>query len=437
MHLPVVAIVGRPNVGKSTLFNRLLQRRLAIVDDQPGVTRDRLNMEAEWLGRRFMLIDTGGLVPEAEDRMERIIKVQVEIALEEADLIVFVAEAHTGPTPQDREIADILQRVEKPVILVINKVDNDTLEADANEFYELGMGVPCPVSALGGRNTGDLLDLVVAGLPAKNPSKDDADILKIAIVGKPNVGKSSLLNALTGENRVIVDNAPGTTRDSIDTEIRYKGERIIITDTAGIRRKRKMDSGVEYYSSLRALKSISRCDVALILINAREMVCRQDQLIINAIIEAGKGIILLVNQWDLIEKDNETHKEFTADIRDKLGRLHYIPIEYISATKGLRIHRPLEIAKAIKAKRQMQYKTAALNKLLEEICALRNLFTVHGKAIKVNYMTQVGNEPPCFLLFTNYPRDMRESDKRFFERNIRRKFDFEGTPIILVWRQKN
>jgi len=438
MKKPLVAIIGRPNVGKSTLFNRLVSKRVAIVDDKPGVTRDRLYADAEWLQYKFLLVDTGGLVPDSDDWMEQNINIQVEVAVTEADIILFVVDARAGLATLDEEISVQLQKVEKPIILVINKADSDSLELSGNDFYQLGMGDPFAISAMEGRNIGDLLDKITGHFKTLSNRDLFPDAIKIALVGKPNVGKSSLLNALMGEERVIVDAKAGTTRDSIDTHFTYYKQNFIITDTAGMRNKSRIDEDVEFFSSVRSLRSIKRCDVAVVLTDAKEGLTRQDLRVMEVVIEAGKGVMLCINKWDLVkDKNYETHKNHLKEIKDKLGKYYYIPIEFISVKERQRIINPIKQAIEIYKRRSTTIITSRINKVLEKMCSKRSFFTSQGKEIKINYTTQVSNDPPTFVLFTNQPKGIKEVQKKFIIRNIREAFDFTGTPIRLLLREKH
>jgi GTP-binding protein len=435
MKKPIVAIVGRPNVGKSTLFNRLISRRLAIVDDRPGVTRDRLYADTEWQHRRFILIDTGGLVPETKDSMERVIKQQVQIAVEEADAIIFMVDCQIGLVAEDQSVARALKKAGKPMVLVVNKADNDKWEMSVAEFYRLGLGDPFPVSAMEGRNTGDLLDAVVKLLPPTPQTEETDDLaIKLAIVGKPNVGKSSLVNALLGKERMIVDSVSGTTRDAIDTHFRYQNREYIITDTAGIRRRSKINDSIEYYSVIRAMGTIARCDVALVLIDAREGLTTQDLRIMEQVEEAEKGCILLVNKWDLLAKDHKTYDAYQKALRQKLGRWYYIPVEFISVLERLRVIEPLDLAAQIKDAREKTIKTTQLNDFLECLAREKTLYTKQGKQIKFYYATQAGTSPPTFIIFTNSGGEITTVQHRFVEKHFRERFEFPGTPIRLWFR---
>lgn len=432
----LVAIVGRPNVGKSTLFNRLVGQRQAIVEDTPGVTRDRIYGYSEWNGKRFMLVDTGGFIPGSEDVMERSVREQAMIAIEEADVILFVCDGRDGVTSFDMDIANILRSSDKPVMLIVNKCDNSIQMANSYEFYSLGLGEPFAISALSGFNTGDFLDLVAENLQDENIEVSDTR-LKIALVGRPNVGKSSLSNALLGKDRSIVTDIPGTTRDSIDSVVKYYGEEIVLVDTAGLRKRSHINENVEMYSTMRTMRAIERCDVGVVLIDATRGLEDQDKKIINLVSDARKGIIIAVNKWDLIEKDHKTADEFTNIIRNELRTFDYVPIVYISALTKQRITKIIEIAKEIDARRKTRIKTSELNATLLPFFEKTPPPAVKGLDLRINYVTQVGTEPPVFAFFLNHPHLLPDSYKRFMERIVRENFNFDGTPISFVFRRKN
>ncbi|MEJ5244314.1 MAG: ribosome biogenesis GTPase Der [Bacteroidota bacterium] len=432
----LVAIVGRPNVGKSTLFNRLVGQRQAIVEDTPGVTRDRIYGYSEWNGKRFMLVDTGGFIPGSEDVMERSVREQAMIAIEEADVILFVCDGRDGVTSFDMDIANILRSSDKPVVLIVNKCDNSIQMANSYEFYSLGLGEPFAISALSGFNTGDFLDLVAENLQDENIEEADTR-LKIALIGRPNVGKSSLSNALLGKDRSIVTDIPGTTRDSIDSVVKYYGEEIVLVDTAGLRKRSHINENVEMYSTMRTMRAIERCDVGVVLIDATRGLEDQDKKIINLVSDARKGIIIAVNKWDLIEKDHKTADEFTNIIRNELRTFDYVPIVYISALTKQRITKIIEIAKEIDNRRKTRIKTSELNATLLPFFEKTPPPAVKGFDLRINYVTQVGTEPPVFAFFLNHPHLLPDSYKRFMERILRENFNFDGTPISFVFRRKN
>lgn len=433
----LVAIVGRPNVGKSTLFNRIIRRKEAIVEDTPGVTRDRIYGEADWNGKQFFLIDTGGFIPGSEDKIERAIREQAYIAINDADVILFVVDVRDGITPFDRDIATILRQSKKPVVLVVNKCDNPKLDLQSYEFHELGLGEPHAISAIGGRNTGDFLDEAVSHLKETSASDDNDERLKIAIVGRPNVGKSSICNALLGQERSIVTNIAGTTRDSIDSTLKYYGEEMVLIDTAGLRRKSNIKESVEFYSTIRTARAIERCDVAIVLLDATLGLEDQDKKIINQVTEKGRGIIIAVNKWDLMEKETNTAAQFTKKIHELMKTHSYIPVQYVSALTKQRITKLPELAKKIHSKRNHRISTSKLNKEFLPVLEKTPPPSVQGRDLRINYITQVNINPPVFAFFCNHPQYIPESYKRFIENSMRQIYDFEGTPISFVFRRKN
>ena len=448
MSKPIVALVGRPNVGKSTLFNRLVGERLAIVDDTPGTTRDRLYAESEWNGRTFGVIDTGGIDPThggkaplsigSADFIEEI-KFQALIAAEDADAILFITDGGAGVTPPDREVAEILRRHQKknpdgsfrpPIFVVVNKCENLERRDSAAEFYELGLGEPHAISALHGTDTGDLLDLLVASFPEAEPEEDET--IKIAIVGKPNAGKSSLLNKLAGKERSIVSPIPGTTRDAVDTQIQYEGMTLTLIDTAGIRRRGKIEHGVEQYSVLRSFKAIERADVVLLMIDATTGITAQDAHIAGFVLDEWKSCIVLVNKWDVIEKDNETMEQFTRQIRGDLNFMDYVPLLFISAKTGQRVHEVMPLALRVQEERLVRLTTSKINKILVEAQDAQSAPTHAGRQLKIFYGTQVRSEPPTFMIYVNDPKLMHFSYMRFLENRMRDEYGFVGTPIRIV-----
>jgi GTPase len=436
MKLPLVVIVGRPNVGKSTLFNRLVGKRDAIIHDQSGVTRDRNYGEAEWAGKIYRLIDTGGYVPNSTELFEKAIREQVDIAITEADVILFVVDVRTGINPMDEEIVKMLRTSNRSFYLIVNKVDSDNFEAAASEFYTLGVKELYGISALAGRNVGDFLDELTAGFPNATEVEEDKR-LKIAIVGRPNVGKSSLTNALLGYDRSIVTEIPGTTRDSIDSVLKYYGEEIILIDTAGLRKKKRVEESIEFYSTLRTLKAIGECDVAVIMIDAKEGLEKQDQKIIDEAVRWRKAIIIAINKWDLIEKETNTSKEFEDTIRLKIGSIDYAPIIFISALTKQRIFKLIDLCKNLNAERKKKIPTSELNEvMLEEIQQTPPPATHTGKEVRIKYITQVGEHYPIFLFFTNFPKQVPDHYRRFLERKIREHFGFEGIPITISFKEK-
>ena len=432
----LVAIVGRPNVGKSTLFNRIIEQKEAIVADKPGVTRDRIYGEADWNGKNFFLIDTGGFIPGSEDKIERAIREQANIAIEEADVVIFLVDGKEGITPFDRDIATILRHSKTHIVLVVNKCDNANLDLNSYEFHELGLGEPYPVSALGGRNTGDFLDDVTAHLKDEGNDEEDERI-KIAVVGRPNVGKSSICNTLLGQDRMIVTDIAGTTRDSIDSVMKYYGEEFVLIDTAGLRRRSNIKENVEFYSTLRSMRAIERCDVAVVVLDAALGLEDQDKKIINKVAEKRKGIIIAVNKWDLIEKDTNTSSEFTRKIREDMKTFSYVPIVYMSALTKQRITRIPEIVKKIQENRKKRISTAKLNRELLAILQKTPPPSVQGRDLRINYITQVNTEPPVFAFFCNHPNYIPESYKRFVENSLRKLYDLSGVPVSFIFRKKN
>ncbi|MBA4250186.1 MAG: ribosome biogenesis GTPase Der [Chlorobiaceae bacterium] len=436
MKTPLVVIVGRPNVGKSTLFNRLIGHKEAIVDDQSGVTRDRNYGEADWNNKKYRLIDTGGYVPNSKELFETAIREQVDLAIEEADVILFVVDSRAGITPVDVAIAKKLRNSNKKFFLLANKIDSHNTDQLVYEFHSLGVGEPFAVSGMVGRGLGDFLDLLTGEFP-EITNYDEDKRLKIAIVGRPNVGKSSLTNALLGYDRSIVTDIPGTTRDSVDSVLRYHGEEIILIDTAGLRKKSKIDGGIEFYSTVRTLRAIGECDVAIILLDSILGLENQDQKIIDEAVQRRKGIILAVNKWDLVDKDTHTAKIYTDQLNSKLGNLDYLPITFVSALTKQRIFKLIEQAKEIEAERKKRIPTSELNEFLqEEISKLPPPSTHTGREVKIKYMTQVGEKYPVFLFFTNYPKSVNDNYKRYLEKAIRKRFGYFGVPFTMSFKEK-
>ena len=436
MKLPLVAIVGRPNVGKSTLFNRLIGKREAIVDDESGVTRDRNYGECDWTGKRFRIIDTGGYVPESSDLFETAIREQVEVAVAEADSIIFLVDVKNGVNPIDKVIVDLLRQSGKKYFLVVNKVDAQVHAAGASEFYSLGVDMVYDISALSGRRTGDLLDDITKDFPTDDLIEDDRR-LKIAVVGRPNVGKSSLTNALLGQDRSIVTDIPGTTRDSLDSILKYYGEEIVLIDTAGLRKKKKVEESIEFFSNIRTFKAISESDVTVLMLDAKTGFEKQDQKIIDEVVRWRKGLIIAVNKWDLIEKETNTAKGFEADIKDKLGTVNFAPIIFISALTKQRIYKLVDLCKKVQGERSKKIPTSDLNDaVLQEIEKNPPPSTPTGKEVKIKFVNQVGDYYPIFLFFSNYPNHIPDNYRRFLEKTIRRIYGFEGVPITVSFRQK-
>jgi GTP-binding protein len=436
MREPIVAIVGRPNVGKSTLFNRIVGGRTAIVDDRPGVTRDRHYGRTEWAGKPFTLVDTGGFVPESSDVFEVAIREQAQIAIEEADLVLFVVDAVTGALPIDQDIAAILRRSAKPVVLVLNKADGEKREGMMGEFFALGLGDPVPVSALVGRKVGDMLDVVTAGFAASGAEGEEDGRLKLAIIGKPNVGKSSLVNALLQQDRHIVTPIPGTTRDPIDTILRFHGEEILLIDTAGLRRRSKIKESIEFYSAVRTLKSIERCDTAVVLLDARQGLEHQDLRIIDTALERRKGTLLAVNKWDAIEKDSSTAALYKRQLRERLRAYNYLPVVFISALQRQRVYRVIEMAKAVRREMLRRIPTSELNVLMQQAIAAHAPRSASGKEVKIKYMSQVRADPPVFTFFCNDPRLIDETYRRYLENKIRERYGFPGVPLLITFKRK-
>ena len=436
MAIPVVAIVGRPNVGKSTMFNRLIQKRIAIEESTPGVTRDRLYGRVEWTGRDFWLIDTGGLTFE-EDKISKAIHHQVQLALDEANVILFVVDVRTGPVQDDYEIASILRRADKPVILVANKAESGELQSGAAEFYELGLGTPNLFSGSHGLGTGDLLDEVVRLFPVTDPYPVDEDLLRVAIIGRPNVGKSSLTNKLAGTDRVIVSDIPGTTRDAIDLLVERDGRSYLFVDTAGIRRSSKVDEAIEYYSVLRSVRAAEDADVVLMLIDAADGVTEQDKRIAGIAHEAGRALVLVVNKWDKVEKDEKTMEAYRETIRKELAYLSYAPILFISALTGQRVLRVFELINFVAEQHALRIQTARLNELLEDAMAVTPPPTRKGRQLKIFYLTQIRVKPPTFAIVVNEPELAHFSYMRYIENKLRETYGFEGTPIRLLVRKRS
>ncbi len=452
MRKPTVALVGRPNVGKSTLFNRLVGKRTAIVEDLPGTTRDRIYGESDWNGVGFNVIDTGGLeapsslgatrrppgsLPLAIDSAPFIehIQNQAQLAIQEADAILFVVDGMEGLTSADQEIADILRISSKPLLLVVNKTESQERQMNALEFWKLGLGEPYPISAYHGDGTGDLLDILVKALPAWPVDEEKEDSVGITIVGRPNVGKSSLLNTLLGAERAIVSPVPGTTRDPIDTELTFNGQKLILIDTAGIRRRGSIEPGIEQYSVLRGMRSIDRADVVLLVIDALEGVTAQDTHVAGYVLEKTKSVVVLINKWDALEKDSQTIVEYTRRVREELKFMDYVPVLFISALTKQRVHLILPTALEVVKTRKERIGTSAFNHLLREAYDATPPQSMNGRRLRIYYGTQISNDPPSFALFVNDPELAHFSYQRYLENQIRLRFPYTGTPIHILFRQ--
>ena len=435
---PLIAIVGRPNVGKSMLFNKLVGQRLSIVEDTPGVTRDRLYAEAEWLNRKFDLVDTGGIEPGTDSEILAFMRQQAEIAIQNATVIIFLCDVKTGLTASDQEVANMLLRSGKPVVLAVNKMDQvGHTNPDIYEFYNLGLGDPIPVSAVHGHGTGDLLDECFKYFPPEDEEEVDDDVIKVAIIGKPNVGKSSLVNRILGEQRVIVSDMAGTTRDAVDSYFENKKGKYLFIDTAGMRKKSKVDDPIEKFSVLRATMAIERADVCLILIDANEGVTEQDTKVAGLAHEAGKACIIVVNKWDSIEKDDKTMDKMRADVRRDLSYMTYAPILFISALTGQRVDRLFDLINYVVDQASLRITTGMLNSVLADATARVQPPTDKGRRLKIYYMTQIGIRPPHFVCFCNDAKLFHFSYQRYLENQIRSTFGLEGTPVRLTIRQKS
>ncbi|WP_409299208.1 ribosome biogenesis GTPase Der [Peribacillus sp. SCS-26] len=435
MPKPVVAIVGRPNVGKSTIFNRIVGERISIVEDVPGVTRDRIYSSGEWLAHDFNIIDTGGIDIGDEPFLEQI-RAQAEIAIDEADVIIFMTNGREGVTAADEEVAKILYKTKKPVVLAVNKVDNPEMRTQIYDFYSLGFGEPFPISGSHGLGLGDLLDEAAKHFPKFDEDEYGEEVIKFSLIGRPNVGKSSLVNALLGEERVIVSDIEGTTRDAIDSPYVYDGQEYVIIDTAGMRKKGKVYESTEKYSVLRALRAIERSDVVLVLLNGEEGIREQDKKIAGYAHDSGRAVIIVVNKWDAVEKDEKTMKEFEANIRAHFQFLDYAPIVFLSAKTKKRIHTLIPVINKASENHSMRVQTNVLNDVVMDAVAMNPTPTHNGSRLKIFYVTQVAVKPPTFVVFVNDPELMHFSYERFLENRIRDAFGFEGTPIKIFARQR-
>ena len=433
--MALVAIVGRPNVGKSTLFNRLTESRDSIVHDESGVTRDRLYGDVEWNGRTFDLVDTGGLVPRSAERFEAAIREQVMLTVEEADVILFVVDTTTGITTVDEEVAAILRRADQPVFVVANKSDNASRALDAAEFYSLGFEHVYPISSISGTGTGDFLDAVVEALPPTEMTPDDG-APRIAFIGRPNVGKSSLTNRLLGETRSIVTDVPGTTRDAIDARLDHNGRPVVLVDTAGLRKKARIQENVEFYALLRTQRAIQSCDVAVLLIDAERGLETQDAKVLREAEAMKKGLVIAVNKWDTVEKETNTARDWERTMRDKLGMMDYVPVVFVSALTGQRAPNVLDLALQVYAEREKRVPTPELNEAVEKAVGAQHPPTYRGTYVKIKYSNQVREAPPVFVFFCNHPEGIGENYRRYLENQLRKAFGFSGVPLTLSFRKK-
>ena len=437
MAKPLIAIVGRPNVGKSMLFNKLIGKRLSIVEDTPGVTRDRIYGESEWAGRKFRLVDTGGIEPNTDNQILAFMREQAQIAIDNADVIIFVTDIKTGLTASDQEVAGMLQRSRKPIVLAVNKMDaTGTIDPDFYEFYNLGLGDPIAVSAVHGHGTGDLLDACFEYFPPEDDEEEEEDVVKVAIIGKPNVGKSSLVNRILGQDRVIVSNVAGTTRDAVDSYFENDRGKYLIIDTAGMRKKSKVDDRIEKFSVLRATMAIERSDVCVIMIDAQEGVTEQDTKVAGLAHEAGKACIIVVNKWDAVEKDDKTMKRMEDDVRRDLAYMTYAPVLFISALTGQRVDKLFDLINSVVNQAAMRIPTGVLNSVLADAQTRVQPPTDKGRRLKIYYMTQIGVKPPHFVIFCNDARLFHFSYQRYLENQIRSTFGLTGTPVRITIRQK-
>lgn len=438
MGKPIVAIVGRPNVGKSTLFNIFANSRISIVEDIPGVTRDRLYAEGDWLDNQFMMVDTGGIEIMNSDAIAVSIRQQAEIAIKEADVILFVCDARSGIVQEDADVARILRESGKPIVLAVNKADSPKQELNVYEFYNLGLGEPFPISAANHLGIGDLLDAVVAKFPQNKAGvfDNDEDQIKVALIGRPNVGKSSIFNSLVGQERSIVSDVAGTTRDAIDTPVVRNGQKYLFIDTAGMRRKGKIDEPIEKYSIIRSLRAVDRSDVVLMVIDAVDGVTEQDKKIAGYAHEAGKGIVIVVNKWDAYEKDENSTLRYTETLRKELIFMQYAPVVYVSALTKQRIHRLPEVINYVAEQNAMRVATSVLNQVIADAVAINPPPTEKGQRLKILYATQVKIKPPTFVIFVNEPEIMHFSYQRYLENKLREAFGFEGTPLSMIIRGK-
>ena len=437
LRLPIVAIVGRPNVGKSTLFNRIVGKRLSIVHEQEGVTRDRIAVETDWAGHSFFLVDTGGYIPQSEDTIDKEVRKQALMAIDEADVIMLMVDTVVGITWEDEEIVRKARRVKKPIVLLANKADNATIENQSHVFYQLGLGEVFPISALSGRSIGDALDQVVSTFDEIQIEEAiDENVIRFAIVGMPNAGKSSLTNALLGVDRQIVTDIPGTTRDSINTTFTYYGQSYEMIDTAGLRRKAKVSDSIEYYSSIRTQQAIKSAHVVIVLIDAEKGFVSHDARVMEEVLAAGKGLVVGVNKWDLIEKETNTMRDFKQNLIDDMFELRHYPIQFISTLERRRIFKLVDLVKQIREESQKRIPTRQLNIFLEDVVARNQPPSPRGKEVKLNYCSQVAVDPPVIVIFANHPDLIKTSYKRYIENRFREMFGFEGVPIRIPIRKK-
>ncbi len=437
MGTPLVAIVGRPNVGKSTLFNRLIGKRKAIVDDQPGVTRDRNYDTLVWNGQEIGVIDTGGYLPKTKKHIDLAVREQVEIAVDEADLILFVVDAKTGITDIDKELASILLQNNKKTLLIVNKVDSVEWEYELGQFYNLGLGDPIPVSAITGKRSGDLLDLIIEHIKAVPAREEEEDYIKLAIIGRENVGKSSFVNTLLAQPRAIVTDIPGTTRDPVDSYLNYQKRKYLLIDTAGLKKRKRIKENVLFYSNLRTYKSMQRADVVLYMVDVQEGLTHHDITVLNEAAKQQKGMVLVLNKWDLIPKDHKTIEYYTKEMNERLGYLRYIPQIYVSVLEKQRLYKTLDLATEVYEERRKRIPTAELNDFFLPLVQTHLPPATRGKEIKINYVTQAKANPPLVVFFSNHPELIADSYKRFLENKLRERFGFKGVPIRVVFRKKN
>jgi len=435
--LPVVAVVGRPNVGKSTFFNRVLGERIAIVEDRPGVTRDRNYARTEWNAREFYLVDTGGMVENSDEPMDRLIRDQVLTAIAEADVLVLMVDGRAGPHPLDYAVSEHLRRAAKPNVLLVNKMDNlgAPTATGHHDFWDLGLGEPYPVSSLSGKGSGDVLDLIVEHLPDVEGEEEEA--LRVAVIGRPNVGKSSYVNRLLGEERLVVSDVAGTTRDAIDTPMRYQGQKLVFVDTAGLRRQARIDEGVEFYSSLRTERAIERADVCLLLLDATEPIAVQDLKIAEKAWDAGKGLIIVCNKWDLVEKETMTAPRYEKEIRERAPYLQWVPILFTSTLTGQRVHRALELIVEVQEQRHRRISTHEVNEVMRALTMRTKPPASHGRPVKFLYGTQVAVAPPTFILWVNDPEGVPESYERYLMKGFREAWGFQGSPLVIRLRRRD